>query len=328
MPPSDLERPEPLEIAGETPAARDLLAEDILRLPTLFANLYIAGAARSWALVDAGLPGFARSITRRVERRFGPGARPEAIILTHGHWDHAGSALELSKQWDVPILAHPLELPYLTGKSDYAPKDPTVGGFISIAARLFPTTGYDFGGRVLALPAGGAVPGLPEWRWIHTPGHTHGHVSLFRERDAVLLAGDALTTVNQDDLYPALMRTPVFYRPPAPFTADWDAAETSIHALAALAPRAVGAGHGWPIQGPATAGHLREFASAFRRPAHGRYVHSPALADANGIQALPSPVPDPAGRALALGAAAGLGALAGFLLWKNSPARRHPGQQE
>src|ERR1019366_5999125 len=55
----------------------------ILRLPTLFANLYIAGAARSWALVDAGLPGFARSITRRVERRFGPGARPEAIILTH-----------------------------------------------------------------------------------------------------------------------------------------------------------------------------------------------------------------------------------------------------
>jgi glyoxylase-like metal-dependent hydrolase (beta-lactamase superfamily II) len=327
MPPSDLERPEPLTIAGAPPAARDLLAEDILRLPTLFANLYIVGAAQSWALIDAGLPGFARSITRGVERRFGPGARPQAIILTHGHWDHAGSALELSKQWDVPILAHPLELPYLTGKSDYAPADPTVGGIISIAARLFPSSGYDFRSRVLPLPAGGVVPGFPEWRWIHTPGHTQGHVSLFRERDAALLAGDALTTVNQDALVPALTRTPVFYRPPAPFTVDWDAAEASIHALADLSPRTVGAGHGWPLQGETTAGQLRQFASAFRRPAYGRYVNAPALAGENGIRSLPPRVPDPAGRAMALGAVAGLGALAAFLLYRNA-ADRDSGKQQ
>ena len=39
-----------------------------------------------------------------------------AIILTHGHFDHAGSALALAREWDVPIYAHLLELPYMYGQ--------------------------------------------------------------------------------------------------------------------------------------------------------------------------------------------------------------------
>jgi glyoxylase-like metal-dependent hydrolase (beta-lactamase superfamily II) len=260
-------------------------------------------------LADTGLPGFSGSIRRRIERRFGTNSRPEAIILTHGHWDHAGSAMELSKAWDVPIFAHPLELPYLTGKSDYAPKDPAVGGMISVMGRFFPSSGYDFGDRVKALPEDGAVPGLPEWCWIHTPGHTHGHVSLFRERDRVLLAGDAITTVNQDRVYGMILRTPEFYRPPAPFTVDWIEAEKSIARLALLRPRVVGAGHGWPIQGPNTADQFREFAISFHRPARGRYTEFPVRADEDGIVALPPPVPDRVARtaaALALGSVAAL----------------------
>ena len=56
----------------------------------------------------------------------GAGAPPEAIVLTHGHFDHAGSALQLAEYWDVPIYAHRLEMPYLTGKADYPPPDPTI----------------------------------------------------------------------------------------------------------------------------------------------------------------------------------------------------------
>ncbi len=301
---------------------RDLLADDILRFTTLFANLYIVGSRDNLVLVDAGLPGFARQIRRAVERRFGSAARPTAIILTHGHWDHAGSALDLAKEWDVPVYAHPLELPFLTGKSRYAPKDPTVGGMIGFAARVMPSKGYDFGARVRPLPADGSVPAMPGWQWIHTPGHTHGHVSLFRERDRILLAGDALATVNQDSPYTAITRKPEFYRPPAPFTVDWAAADSSIQTLAALLPSAVGAGHGWPIKGAQTPDLLKQFSSSFKRPTRGRYAKEPAVADENGIVSVPPPVPDYTGRLLAIWAVAGVAGVAAAVVYQQVKKRR------
>ena len=311
-----------------TARSRDFLADDIVRFTTLFANLYAVGTAERWVLVDAGLPGFARSIRRAAEQKFGAGARPEAIVLTHGHWDHSGSALELSKLWDAPIFAHTLELPYLTGKSNYAPKDPTVGGMIGMAARVFPSRGYDFGPRVQALPANGAVPALPDWIWIHTPGHTHGHVSLWRKRDAVLLAGDALTTVNQDNPYTAVTRTAEFYRPPAPFTVDWDAAGASLCTLASLAPAAVGAGHGLPIAGPDTADRLLAYARSFDRPSGGRYVQAPAQADESGIVKLPPPVPDQTGRLIAVWAVTGVAGVAAMLVAQEVKKRRDRSKAE
>lgn len=68
---------------------------------------------------------------------------------------------------------------------------------------------------MLALPSDGSVPGPSEWRWLHTPGHTAGHVSLFRERDGLLLAGDALATVDQDSPL-SMLHLHVDAPPPAP----------------------------------------------------------------------------------------------------------------
>ena len=57
---------------------------------------------------------------------------------------------------------------------------------------LYPRGPIDLGQRVRSLPSDGSVPGMPGWRWIFTPGHTAGHVSLWRDEDALLLAGDEL----------------------------------------------------------------------------------------------------------------------------------------
>jgi glyoxylase-like metal-dependent hydrolase (beta-lactamase superfamily II) len=302
---------EDLERAGRS---RDFFAGDIFRVTTLFANVYFAGSSEQWVLVDAGLPGFEKQLRRAAAAHFVPDSKPAAIILTHGHRDHAGSAAELASAWDVPIYAHPLEMPFLTGKSKYAPKDPTVGGIVAFASRVLPAKAVNLGDRVCPLPPDGSVPGAPEWRWVHTPGHTHGHIALFRERDRTLMAGDALTTVNHDSPYTAITRRPEFYRPPAPFTVDWDAAEASIHALAALKPNAVGAGHGWPIHGAGTADRLLEFATHFRRPSSGRYAIQPARADERGIISLPPPVPDHTGRLLAAWAVTGVAGVAALLI--------------
>jgi len=88
------------------------------------------------------------------EARFGAGSPPEAIYLTHGHFDHAGSALELAERWDVPIFAHRLELPYLTGRSGYPPPDPTIGGAFAFLSRFMPYRTRDLRDRIRELPSG------------------------------------------------------------------------------------------------------------------------------------------------------------------------------
>ena len=283
------------------------VAPDVASLTLIFVNTYMVGEPRGpWVLIDAGLPMCANRISRAAEEKFG--RAPECIVLTHGHFDHAGSALELARLWDVPVFAHRLEMPYLTGKSAYPPGDPTVGGTLAQMSRVFPTSGYDLRGHVHELPPDGSVPGLPEWRWVPTPGHSHGHVSLFRERDRLLLAGDALATVDQDSLFGMILQHPEFHRPPAPFTTDWQAACASVERLAALHPSAVAAGHGQPVTGPETAARLHRFAAALAAPKYGRYAHEPAIADALGVVSVPPPAPDRLRgmiTGMAIGAAAG-----------------------
>jgi glyoxylase-like metal-dependent hydrolase (beta-lactamase superfamily II) len=282
-------------------------AQGIARLGIVFVNVFaVADPGGPWVLVDTGLSGSASLIRRTFAGRFG--GPPEAIVLTHGHFDHVGSARELAEDWDVPIYAHPLETPYLKGLSDYPPRDPTPGGAMAQMSRLMPDHGYDFGERVRTLPADGGVPGLSSWRWTHTPGHTPGHVSLFREADGVLLAGDAFATMNLDAWSSYLTRKRELSRPSPPFTFDWETTRRSVERLADLEPRVVAAGHGLPIAGDRLAAELRGFAGRLTPPRRGRYVSRPPRADERGITELPPPVPDPflrlAVAALALGLAA------------------------
>jgi glyoxylase-like metal-dependent hydrolase (beta-lactamase superfamily II) len=266
----------------------------VVRLGIVFVNVFALGEPGGpWVLVDAGLAGSAGYIRRAVARRFGEKAHPEGVLLTHGHFDHVGSARDLADRWDVPIYAHPLETPYLRGLSDYPPRDPTMGGAMAQMSRLMPDHGYDFGERVRTLPADGGVPGLPGWRWMHTPGHTPGHVSLFQEADGVLLAADAFATMNLDSWASYLTRERELSRPSPPFTFDWETTRRSVVRLADLEPRVVAAGHGLPMAGDHVASELRTFTESFTPPRRGRYVASPPVADERGVEELPPPVPDP-----------------------------------
>ena len=283
------------------------VAPGVVRLGIVFVNVFALGEpGRPWLLVDAGLSRFAGHIRRAVARRFGAGARPEGIVLTHGHFDHVGSALDLASEWDVPLYAHPLEVAYLTGRSDYPPRDPTMGGAMAQMSRIMPDHGYDFGDRVHTLPPDGSVPSLPSWRWLHTPGHTPGHVSLWREADGVLLAADAFATMNLDSWSAYFTRRRELSRPSPPFTFNWETTRESIEKLADLEPKVVAAGHGLPIAGDRVASELRSFTERFTPPRRGRYVGSPPVAGEGGVEELPPPVPDPYARgavgALAAGA--------------------------
>jgi glyoxylase-like metal-dependent hydrolase (beta-lactamase superfamily II) len=305
----------------------DSVASDLAYLRTGIVNVCLFGRpgapSGGWVLIDSGLPGMASRIVRAAEEWIGPWARPSAIVLTHGHFDHVGSLRTLAEQWDVPVYAHPLEHPYLNGRSAYPPPDPTVGGGAMTAlSRFYPRRPINLGQRLRALPDDGSVPEMPGWRWIHTPGHTPGHVSLFRDSDRTLIAGDAFVTTKQESARAVLTQRAELHGPPAYFTPDWEAAGRSVRRLADLEPLRVITGHGPPLQGEEMLEGLHSLAQNFERlavPRQGRYVGRPALADQRGIVAVPPPVPDPLAR-IVLGLGVGL-LLAG--LFRRSSREAH-----
>ncbi len=302
------------------------VAPQVGYLQNLIVNVCFVGepgaTGDSWVLVDAGLPLSAQKIRQAAEQRFGAGTRPAAILLTHGHFDHVGSLEALAERWDVPVYAHSLELPYLTGQSSYPPPDPTVdGGAMARLSFLYPKGPIDLGGRVQELPAGGEVPGLPDWRWIHTPGHAPGHVSFFREADRTLIAGDAFVTVKQESALAVLTQKKNVHAPPAYFTPDWQAAHRSVRRLAEARPRVATTGHGRPMHGDRLQRELGRLAGDFERlgmPARGRYVGAPAQMDRQGVVSVPPAPRRATGASLGMGAALAAGAVLAFRWWSGS----------
>lgn len=244
--------------------------KDVFYLPVKIVNVCMVGDADNpnsdWVLIDAGMSHSADLILRESENRFGKNRPPSAIVLTHGHFDHVGAISELISYWNIPVYAHERELPYLTGQSNYPPADTSVdGGLVTELSPLFPHHGINLGDNVHPLPDNGTVPGMPGWRWLHTPGHTPGHISLFRDEDSVLIAGDAFVTVKQESLYKVVLQVEEISGPPAYFTMDWDAAWDSIRRLAALNPSVAVTGHGRPVSGDDLARGLETLVNAVKQ---------------------------------------------------------------
>ncbi|MFO1037584.1 MAG: MBL fold metallo-hydrolase [Geminicoccaceae bacterium] len=266
---------------GTHQVAPDLAYRRLVMVNVAFVDAPSAGDG-SWVLVDAGLPRTRQLIESAAAARFGDGARPAAILLTHGHFDHVGALEELATAWDVPVFAHALEHPYLDGSAGYPPGDPEVGGgLMARLAKLYPTAPVDVGDRLRPLPDDGSVPFLPGWCWLHTPGHSPGHVSFWREADRTLLSGDAVITTAQESAYATAVQAPEMHGPPRYFTVDWDAARRSAQDLAALHPALLVPGHGRAMQGPAMDAALQTLARDFDNvaaPKQGRYLDAPARA--------------------------------------------------
>lgn len=267
---------------GTHEIAPDLAYRRLVMVNVVFYGTLGAGD-REWVLIDAGVIGTKALITGAAEARFGAGARPFAIVLTHGHFDHVGVLEDLADEWDVPVYAQEIEHPYLTGKASYPPGDPSVGGgLMASLAGLLPTRPVNVSARLRPLPADGSLPGMAGWRWLHTPGHSPGHVSLWREADRAMIVGDAFVTTTPESAYATAVQSPEMHGPPRYFTIDWQKSRSSVEALAALRPRLAITGHGRAMQGAAMTEALSALAQGFDRiatPEHGRYVDHPATAE-------------------------------------------------
>lgn len=171
----------------------------ILGFPSgaLQANCYLVatGPGRPCAVVDPGDDAADQVDDLCTEHDL----TPVAVLLTHGHFDHVGSAAELSDRHRIAVHIH-------VGDR-YMLADPMAAVSAQFAAMLAGQTFPPEPGMVVAIEQSGplGMTALPI-EAIHTPGHTTGStcyaVAADGARPGVLFTGDTLFagTVGRSDL--------------------------------------------------------------------------------------------------------------------------------
>lgn len=183
---------------------RDLLP-GVHRLGSSTVNWYLVEEDGRFTAIDAGLPGFKRSLDADLAA---VGATPndvEALVLTHSDADHIGLVAALHER-GARVLIHSTDDPKLRKpgpKSGDAKPINTLGELWRPSFwRFIVSMVASGGGRIQGFDGaelfgdGDAldVPGHP--KVIATPGHTPGHCAFqFEDHDA-LCVGDAMCTLN------------------------------------------------------------------------------------------------------------------------------------
>jgi glyoxylase-like metal-dependent hydrolase (beta-lactamase superfamily II) len=231
-------------------------------------NAYLVRLRGGWLLVDGGVGTEEawETLDAGVRRIAGSWAAVTVQVVTHMHLDHVGLAARSRAASGAPLWMGRLDAERMRHAA-LDPADETayrrallrragapakaiaeVEALRAEAARLAPPVEAD---GELEGP-GGPVPGGGHWRFVWTPGHTAGHVSLFDPADRVLIAGDAVL--------PRVTPTLGVNRQRDDPVGDY---LDGLDRLLALAPSEVLPGHGEPIRaGAARIQELRHAAEA------------------------------------------------------------------
>jgi glyoxylase-like metal-dependent hydrolase (beta-lactamase superfamily II) len=227
--------------------ATQRITDGVHRLGTEWVGWYLYAFDDSVAMIDCGFPGYRDQLPEALAEVGLSLESVAAIVLTHYHPDHVGSAERIRAETGATVYA-----PAGDAEGIRTGKEPMPGGFASSlwrprmirymahaarngAARVSPVAEFQ------TYEDGDLLTGAGGLRAIHTPGHTAGHCSLLAERAGVLFAGDALAMFSffSGEPGPQLL----------PFHEDKEQARDSLSQLQGLAAKMVVVGHGIPFEG-------------------------------------------------------------------------------
>jgi glyoxylase-like metal-dependent hydrolase (beta-lactamase superfamily II) len=191
-------------------------------LPRSGINAYFVGDV----LVDAGLPLNAGRIIKALA-----GHTVVTHVITHAHGDHVGGSKRVSDALGVPAWC---------GAGDAAA---VRAGKPVAASRVQSLFGWKPVDVARELREGDEVG--PAFTVLDVPGHSPGHIALWRERDRTLICGDVFLNLN---FYTTLAG---LNEPPRAFTVDPARNRESARRLGELEPQLVLFGHGLPLRDPA-----------------------------------------------------------------------------
>ncbi|MDQ0809420.1 glyoxylase-like metal-dependent hydrolase (beta-lactamase superfamily II) [Streptomyces sp. B3I7] len=180
------------------------IGDDVHMVTGSDTNWVIVKEGGTAVLIDTGYPGDRERLYASLAAvGVAPGA-VAAVLITHAHNDHLGSAEHLAVTHGTPVLMHQEEVPHARrdflhqvtigqvlgqawrrGVAPWALRALRVGGTAHI-----PVTGP----RAFAVGGPLDLPGAPVP--VHSPGHTHGHCAYLLPGSGVLVSGDALVTAH------------------------------------------------------------------------------------------------------------------------------------
>ncbi|MGV0749447.1 MBL fold metallo-hydrolase [Mycolicibacter minnesotensis] len=224
------------------------VADGVHRLAHAAVNVYLIEDDNGVTVVDTGFPATFRHIEAALDQLGRTGDDVAAVVLTHAHFDHVGSARRARRRWQAPVwvhaadqylAAHPYRYAHERSRLIYPlryPRSIRYQAKMAAAGALLvrgisDTTCYA-AGAVLD------VPGRPQV--VFSPGHTLGHCGLHLADRSTLISGDALVTL---DPYTGVVGPQIVS---GAATADSTEALASLTALAETGAKTVLPGHGEP----------------------------------------------------------------------------------
>jgi glyoxylase-like metal-dependent hydrolase (beta-lactamase superfamily II) len=223
------------------------VADGVHRIEDSYTNWYLIEEEGRLTVVDAGVPSSWSSLLEALNDLGRSPADVEAVVLTHAHFDHVGFAERARRELGIPVYVHENDVPLTRHPWRYAMERPRALYFATQVQAL-PIVATFLRNRafwppplkdVVRYESGTLpVPGSP--RVVFAPGHTMGHCALHLPDRDVLIAGDAVVTL---DPYTA-RRGPRLVARAA--TADTERNLRSLDALVQTGARTVLVGHGEP----------------------------------------------------------------------------------
>lgn len=204
------------------------VAENVYHIP-LFPRSMVNAYIVDGFLVDAGIRSSASKLLRAIDQL--GRHKIQGHVLTHAHPDHQGASAAICQTLNIPLWCGANDADAME-KGLFAEVESIRNPIIRLEKRYWVGPPYPVQRR---LQEGDRVG---EFEVLDVPGHSPGHIALWRERDGVLIAGDVITNAS-------LMTTLSGVREPmAGFTADIPQNRASIKKIARLRPKLVCVGHG------------------------------------------------------------------------------------
>ncbi|WP_410512831.1 MBL fold metallo-hydrolase [Paenibacillus sp. BR2-3] len=154
-------------------------------------------------LIDTGMPGQSEQIKEVISKIGVPMERIHSVILTHQDMDHIGALPALVHELGTgfTVYAHEFDKPYIEGERPLLKLE--LPEELQHLVDNPPKIKIDH-----ILNEGDELPCFGGIRVIFTPGHTPGHISLYLKQSKILIAGDALHSVNGELKAPTSQTTP------------------------------------------------------------------------------------------------------------------------